>query len=189
VESPVGIRSYSAAQTRIVAAALDLFSEHGVGGTSLQMIADTVGVTKAAVYHQFKTKDEIVIAVAEAELARVQAALDAAESEPDAARARDLLVNRIVDLAVERRRMESTLLGDPVIVRFFGRHDPYRQTMGRLYRILMGDRAGSADVVPAAMLTAAIGGAVMHPLVADLDDATLRLQLLRLARRFLDLPE
>jgi hypothetical protein len=38
------------------------------------------------------------------------------------------------------------------------------------------------------MLTAAIGGAVMHPLVADLDDETLRRQLLRLARRFLDLP-
>jgi len=43
--------------------------------------------------------------------------------------------------------------------------------------------------VPAAMLTAAIGGAVMHPLVADLDDDTLRAQLLHLARRFLDLPD
>jgi len=44
----------------------------------------------------------------------------------------------------------------------------------------------SADL--AAILTAAIGGAVMHPLVADLDDETLRSQLLQLARRFLDLP-
>ena len=34
---------------RIIAAAVDLFAEHGVGGTSLQMIADYVGVTKAAV--------------------------------------------------------------------------------------------------------------------------------------------
>jgi hypothetical protein len=39
------------------------------------------------------------------------------------------------------------------------------------------------------MLTAAIGGAVMHPIVAELDDATLRAQLLHLARRFLDLPD
>jgi hypothetical protein len=29
----------------------------------------------------------------------------------------------------------------------------------------------------------------MHPIVADLDDDALRAQLLRLARRFLDLPE
>ena len=55
----------TAAQTRILVAALDLFADHGVSGTSLQMIADAIGVTKAAVYHQFKTKDEIIIAVAE----------------------------------------------------------------------------------------------------------------------------
>jgi hypothetical protein len=61
--------------------------------------------------------------------------------------------------------------------------------MERLYRLLMGDEAGPDGRVPAAMLTAAIGGAVMHPLVADLDDQTLRSQLLHLARRFLDLPE
>jgi hypothetical protein len=38
------------------------------------------------------------------------------------------------------------------------------------------------------MLTAAISGAAMHPLVADQDEDTLRSQLLHLARRFLDLP-
>ena len=59
----------TAAQTRILDAALDLFADHGVSGTSLQMIADAIGVTKAAVYHQFKTKEEIVIAVTEMELA------------------------------------------------------------------------------------------------------------------------
>jgi hypothetical protein len=32
-----------------------------------------------------------------------------------------------------------------------------------------------------------IGGAVMHPLLADLDDETLRVQLRQLARRFLGL--
>ena len=53
------------AQHRVLDAALSLIADNGVGGTSLQMIADAVGVTKAAVYHQFKTKDEIVLAVAE----------------------------------------------------------------------------------------------------------------------------
>ena len=45
-------------------AALELFAEHGVGATSYGMIADRLGVTKGAVYHQFKTKDDIIIAVA-----------------------------------------------------------------------------------------------------------------------------
>jgi hypothetical protein len=34
------------------------------------------------------------------------------------------------------------------------------------------------------MFMAAISGAVMHPMVTDLDDDTLRTQLLQLARRF-----
>jgi AcrR family transcriptional regulator len=178
----------SAAQARIVDAAVHLFAEHGVGGTSLQMIADAIGVTKAAVYHQFKTKEEIVVAAAEAELARTEAAINAAEAEPSREQAREALLTKIVDLAVERRRMESTLLGDPVIIRFFAHHEGFRRVMDRLYRLLMGDEAGPEARIPAVMLTAAIGGAVMHPLVVDLDDDTLRSYLLQLARRFLDLP-
>jgi len=53
--------------------------------------------------------------------------------------------------------------------------------MTRLYALLDDETSG----VSAVMLTAAIGGAVMHPLVADFDDETLRVQLLGLARRFL----
>jgi AcrR family transcriptional regulator len=50
-----------AAQSRILVAALDLFVDQGVSGTSLQMIADSLGVTKAAVYQQFRTKNETII--------------------------------------------------------------------------------------------------------------------------------
>jgi AcrR family transcriptional regulator len=175
-------------KARIVNAAQELFAEYGVGGTSLQMIADHIGVTKAAVYHQYKTKDEIVLAAAEAELARLAAVLDEAEASGYPDRIRDELVTRIVDLAVERRRMESMLLGDPVIVRFFANYQRHRRVMKRLYRLLIGEDAGPQAHVRAAMLLAAIGGAVMHPLVASLDEDTMRAELNRLARRFLDLP-
>ena len=40
----------------------------------------------------------------------------------------------------------------------------------------------------AAMVAAAIGGAVTHPLVVDLDDDTLRTNLVALARTLVDLP-
>ena len=178
----------SAAQTRVITAALDLFARHGVGGTSLQMIADEIGVTKAAVYHQYKTKDEIVLAAAEAELARLQAVIDAAEAEPSRKRARDALVTGIVDLAVDRRRTTSTILSDPVIVGFFAEHETFRDVMVRLRRLLIGDDAGPEARVRTAMLIAAISGAVMHPFVVDLDDDMLRAELLRLARRFLGQP-
>jgi AcrR family transcriptional regulator len=184
-----GAAAPSAAQARIINAALDLFARHGVGGTSLQMIADAIGVTKAAVYHQFQAKDQIVLAAAEAELARLQAALDIAEAQPSPELAREVLVTRIVDLAVERRRTVSTILSDPVIVRFFAGHEAFRNVMQRLSRLLMGDDSGPEARVPTAMLTAVISGAVMHPLVVDLDDDTLRAELLRMARRLLDLPD
>ena len=68
----------TAAQIRVLDAALKLISERGVSGTSLQMIADEMGVTKAAVYRQFKTKEEIVIAITEREMSRLEDALEAA---------------------------------------------------------------------------------------------------------------
>ena len=88
------------AQSRILCAALDLFADHGVSGTSLQMIADAIGVTKAAVYHKFKTKEEIVIAVAETELATLEDALEAAEAQADSFGARKVLLTEVVGMAV-----------------------------------------------------------------------------------------
>ena len=43
--------------------------------------------------------------------------------------------------------------------------------MDRLCRVLMGDDTGHQARVSTAMFTAAISGAVIHPLVAGLDDA------------------
>jgi AcrR family transcriptional regulator len=182
-------KRYSAAQTRIIAVTLPLFGEHGVSGTSLQMIADALGVTKAAVYHQFNSKDEIVLAVAGVELARLETAVEAAEAEPSRLRARQVLLSQVVDLAVERRRMASALQGDPVMIRLLASHQPFQQLMERLYGLLLGEEPSADTRMRAAMASAAIGGAVAHPLVADLDDEMLRAHLLTLARGLVDLPE
>jgi AcrR family transcriptional regulator len=178
----------SAAQTRVITAAMDLFARYGVGGTSLQMIADEIGVTKAAVYHQYKTKDEIILAAAESELSRLEAVIEVAEKETPSKRARDSLIVGIVDLAVDRGRSASTILSDPAIVGFFADHDTFRDVMHRLRQILFGDASGPETRIRTVMLIAAISGAVMHPFVADLDDELVRAELLRLARLFLALP-
>jgi AcrR family transcriptional regulator len=180
--------SRSAAQTRIITAALDLFGQHGVSGTSLQMIADAIGVTKAAVYHQFKTKEEIVIAVLEVDLMRLETALDEAEADAGRAHAREVLLTLVIDLAVQRRRIVSALQQDPVIVRLLAKHEPFLDLMGRLFTVLTAGDASAAARVRGAMISAAIGGAVMHPLVVDLDDETLRAEMLQFTRQLFDLP-
>ena len=133
----------SAAQTRIIEAALREFAKNGVGGTSLQMIADDIGVTKAAVYHQYKTKDEIVRAVAGAEFDRLETVLDLAESEVDQDRAREVALTMIIDLAVERRRENSTILTDPLVGRLFARDQRPVKVLDRLNRLLMGPNAAT----------------------------------------------
>ncbi|OIN81720.1 TetR family transcriptional regulator [Mycobacterium malmoense] len=183
-----GAVTRSPAQTRIMDAALKLIADHGVGGTSLQMIADAIGVTKAAVYHQFKTKEQIVIALTERELGGLEEALEAAEAEDHPPRARELLLDRVIDLAVERRGAASTLQFDPVIVRLLAEHQPFQRFIERLYRVLVGD-AGDDSRVLAAIMSGAIAVGVMHPLVAGIDDETLRCQLRRITRRLVDAAE
>jgi len=176
---------HTAAQTRVVEAALALFAEHGIGGTSLQMIADAIGVTKAAVYHQYPTKDEIVLAVAEVVLAGLEEAVAAAQAERSRACARRVLVGRMIDLAVEQRRMAGILQRDPVMLRFLQEHAPFRRVMQRVNRTLMGGASDAAARALAATLAGAIAGAVVHPLAEGLDDEALRSQLRRQLRKLL----
>lgn len=177
------------AQSRILHAALELFADHGVSGTSLQMIADAVGVTKAAVYHKFKTKEEIVIAVAEMELATLEDALEAAEAQADSIGARKVLLTEVVGMAVERRRWVRTLQNDPVMVRLLGEHEPFRSLITRLYAILLDEADDTEARISAALFSGAIAGTVINPLVDDIDDDTLRSVLIHLTARMFKLPD
>jgi len=185
----LGFSSRSGAQIRTLNAALALFAEHGVGATSYQMIAGAIGVTKGAIYHQFKTKDEIIIAVAEMELAKLDDALEAAEAEDDSDVARELLLNRIVDHAVEHRQGANTFQFDPVLVRLLSGHAPFQRFVERLYGMLVGDDDGPDKLVRLAALTCVVGGTVAHPLVAEVDDDTLRTQMLNVVRQLVGLPQ
>ena len=178
----------SAAQARIIEAALRVFAENGVGGTSLQMIADEVGVTKAAVYHQYRTKEEIIRAVAAAEFDRVEAVLDDAESEPTPDEARQAALTAIIDLAVARRREMSTILTDPIVGRLLAKDPRPIDVVRRLNRLLVNRSGEPESEMATVMLVAAISGAVMHPLAIRRNDETLRTELRRLAERFLGLP-
>ncbi|MEU1520796.1 hypothetical protein ABZ413_01180 [Nocardia rhamnosiphila] len=69
----------------------------------------------------------------------------------------------------------------------------YRAAGSRPARGMKGgvDRRPDDDLarVSAAVLSAAIAGSVVDPLVTDLDDDTLRATLIQLTRRMLELPE
>ena len=182
---PLESTGHTAAQTRVIEAAVALFGQHGIGGTSLQMIADSIGVTKAAVYHQYKAKREIILAVAEAVMAGLEEAVTAAEGERSRARARRVLIAHMIDLAVERRAWAGVLQRDPVMLRCLEEHTRFRHVMERVNRALMGGARDARTRVLAATLAATIGAAVIHPLVVGLDDQTLRAELRRNVQKML----
>jgi AcrR family transcriptional regulator len=61
---------------RLIAAALDCFLSFGVRKTSLTDVADRAGVSRATAYRQFRDKNGLVKAVAEAEVGRFLLRLD-----------------------------------------------------------------------------------------------------------------
>lgn len=169
---------YSPAQRRTAEVASALFARHGVGGTSLQMIADALEVTKAAVYHQFQTKEAIVLAVLELQLEPVEALVQDAEAMgPDPA-ARDHLLDALVDFVVTNRRSLSTLQQDPVLFRLLSEHPPSLRVWTRVFDVLLQGETGAPARVRSAVLSAAIG-TVAYPFVVDLDNEVLGEELRR----------
>lgn len=67
---------------RIQEVALELFAEQGYDSTSLREIADRLGVTKAALYYHFRSKEEIVVATVEDFLADIDDLVAWAEEQP-----------------------------------------------------------------------------------------------------------
>jgi AcrR family transcriptional regulator len=45
---------------KLMHASVELFAEHGYAQTSVQQIVDAAGVTKGALYHYFKSKDDLL---------------------------------------------------------------------------------------------------------------------------------
>lgn len=67
---------------RIQDVALELFAEQGYEKTSLREIADRLGVTKAALYYHFKTKEDILVGIVDDLGMPVQELLDWAGGQP-----------------------------------------------------------------------------------------------------------
>jgi AcrR family transcriptional regulator len=81
-------------RTRIQEVALRRFTEQGYEATSLREIAEELGVTKAALYYHFKTKDDIVASLVEKRLIELEKLLEWVRSRPKTPETRRELVER-----------------------------------------------------------------------------------------------
>ncbi|GIJ43629.1 TetR family transcriptional regulator [Virgisporangium aliadipatigenens] len=72
----------AATRERLIAVARTLFAQRGYADVGTEEIVQTAGVTRGALYHQFRDKAELFTAVVEAVETRIVAEVTAALAEP-----------------------------------------------------------------------------------------------------------
>jgi AcrR family transcriptional regulator len=91
------MREHTDTRARIQEIALRLFTEQGYEATSLREIAEALGVTKAALYYHFKTKDDIVASLTEDRQAAMERLIKWARDRPRTIETRRELVRRYAE--------------------------------------------------------------------------------------------
>ncbi|HSA51801.1 MAG TPA: helix-turn-helix domain-containing protein [Yinghuangia sp.] len=168
---------------KVLAVAVELFGESGFAGTSLQAIADRVGVTKAALYYHFRTKDELLDALLRPALNDLDRVLETAERRKGHAVRQRVLFEGYVDFLLRHRTLAVILDRDVSV----GTHPSIRPRLesitARVSAVLDDDERPVEYRVAA---TVAMGG--LYAAVATfphLPDHELRAVLLDIVRRLL----
>ncbi|MGV0740886.1 TetR/AcrR family transcriptional regulator [Mycolicibacterium sp. XJ870] len=173
------------ARARVLEAALTLFGEHGVSGTTLQMIADSIGVGKASVYYQFHSKEEIVAAAAQPMFDDMARVVTIAEAVPDADTRREITVSGFIEFSVRHRRLAAVLTGDPVLESMIQTREDLTDIVDRFTNLLLGGGHGPAGRVVISMVTNGVYSAVSDKTLEDVSDEDLHKTLLEAAQQLL----
>jgi len=83
---------------QIRSVALEMFAERGYAGTSLREIAERLGVTKAAVYYHFPTKEDILASLLEDFLAQLDELIAWTAAQPSSMETRCAALERYARL-------------------------------------------------------------------------------------------
>lgn len=161
-------------RSRLLEAALTLFAQHGVNGTSLQMIADSLGVTKAAVYHLFNSKSEIVLAVAAPALAQMEHVTAEAEKGSDAQERFELALAGLVDLVLDNRLFSAAMQRDPQVGRELEEATEFRSLASRIDVLLIGAEPSSEARAALALAGGGLLVSAVNPSLEGIPRETLR---------------
>lgn len=171
---------------RILSAAGELFSARGYRATAMQAIADEVGITKAALYYHFDSKEAILQRLTVPLLDELEAVLAAAEAggEPEAVRWR--AIEGYVDVHLRHRHTLTMLVKDMTLLVQAPIADRFRAAIALANTLVAGPAAGLEEQVRASQVVAGLADPVV--LFRDVPAATLRALILDGARVLLGAP-
>jgi AcrR family transcriptional regulator len=153
---------------QILSTAKALFIQQGYHGLAMRQIAEALGVSKAALYYHFQDKEQLFLAILEAYLDEMEAAIDHIEAEP---------VSSVEHI---RRFVEYVLAQPPgqrAIIRLASQEmgqlgEPARKTFGKIYQekfigklqaiLETGMKAGEFRSIPPELATWTLLG-MMYP--------------------------
>jgi len=173
-------------RTRLIEAAIGLFTQHSFAGTSLQMIADELGLTKAAIYHHFRTREQLLAAVIEPMLDELRTVVESAETKRTPHARAEHMLGGYAALAVRNRGLVAVLATDPSVATVLTDRAEWGKLIMRQLALLADVDPGPAGEVKAAMVFAGMAGAA-GPTWGNLDDDALREHLVDAGRRILGL--
>lgn len=187
VTQSAGVRPRGAGRAQLHETALRLFARDGVEGTSLQAIADDMGVTKAAVYYHYRSKDELVLGVLGPLFTELDAILDrAAAHRSRSARLEEFLAG-MVNLIVDNHSRFAVLVGDPYVSRLMKTHHDLTTWWNRIVDEVTGSQPDPLTATALIIFLSGMTAPLTNPPLAGLDPAIQRTQLLECGRRILGL--
>ena len=154
-------------------------------GTSLQMIADRVGVSKAAVYYQFHSKEDIALEAIRPSIEDVARFIRIADALPDENQRRAVAVSGLVEMVVRHRQLAVMFYGDPAIDQLVMSEPDFKAVADRLRELIEGPDRRNVDRVAFSVFFSGVGKAAADPELGDIDDAELHQALLELCERIL----
>jgi AcrR family transcriptional regulator len=176
----------TATRQRILDAAVALCIRHSFAGTSLQMIADELGFTKAAIYYHFPVREQLVLAVMAPILQQIQGIVETAERQRGARSRAESMVRGYADVVARNRSVAAVLTSDPSVRGVLTDQPEWNDVIARQMALLAGLEPEHTGIMKAtAVLTGLAGAAASAPV--DLDEQTVCEQLVDVGRRVLGL--
>jgi AcrR family transcriptional regulator len=170
-------------RTRILQTALELFSERGFDGTTLQQIADRLGFTKAALYYHFRSKDDLLQALLTPAMTGMKELLDAHDGLPNTPAQRRRFIEEYLDYLLRHRLLIAYMVQDLAALarpEMAAASADHRKRVGAM---LVGDGLGFNEQIRVAMALRGIGGVIAQ--YPDADTSELREALLDATRALL----
>jgi AcrR family transcriptional regulator len=153
-------------RSRLRELALQLFAEQGYEKTSLREIAERLGVTKAALYYYFRSKEDIVRSLVEDYVAELDDLIDWAKAQPPSAATRAEIVRRYLHIVANGTAVFRMLHQNQAAVSSLAsakeRGELFRERLDALVDLISGPDASLHDRIRAASCLMSVSFCCMH---------------------------